>query len=44
VALDDVWTVVPATGARRNATGGAFPGISAFGWAPALVLDAPPSP
>jgi hypothetical protein len=44
IVLDDVETVAPATGARRNATRGAYPGISAFGWAPAAVLDAVPAP
>jgi len=44
VVLDDVWTVAPTGGARRNATGGAYPGISAFGWAPAATLDAVPAP
>lgn len=34
--------VVEATGARREATGGAFPGFTAFAWAPASVLAALP--
>ena len=35
---DDVWAI-SWDGARRHLTNGAFPGISAFAWAPGAVLD-----